>query len=129
MNHLAILCSTRERPKMRTLMHDIQTFCVERAMNVPSRATLYKLLPGLPVPAYRVGDLPQSVQDALYNQVPDALVPGHQVAYYCFNYGNSRAVSFAAGLPWLALYQAVRLPGYRKKSLGLALAVSAAIGV
>ena len=114
---------------MRTVMRDLQTFCNTRALGVPSRATLYKLLLGLPVPAYRVGDLPQPVQDALYNQDPDALVPGHQVAFYCFNYGNSAAVSFAAGLPWLALYQAVRLPGYRKKSLGLALAVSAAIGV
>lgn len=113
---------------MRTLMRDIQVFCNAHALSIPSRATLYKLLPGLPVPAYRAGDLPQSVQDALYNQDPDTLVPGHQVAFYCFNYGNSRAVSFAAGLPWLALYQAVRLPGYRKKSLGLALAVSAAIG-
>ena len=56
---------------------------------------------------------------ALYNLAPESEVPAHQVAFYCFNYGDLAAASFAAGLPWLALYQAARLPGWRARSRGL----------
>jgi hypothetical protein len=81
---------------------------------------------GLPVPTYRVGDLPAPVQDALYNLEPDSEVPAHQLAFYCVNYGDLEAVSFAAGLPWLAIYQALRMRGYRPKSRGLIEAVARA---
>ena len=65
----------------------------------------------------------------MYNLGPEAEVPGHQLAFYCFNYGDLPAVSFAAGLPWLALYQARRLPGYRARSRGLIDAVMRVRGV
>lgn len=76
-----------------------------------------------------MADLPPAVRDALYNLTADSEVPGHQVAFYCFNYGDSAAVSFAAGLPWLALYQAGRLPGFRPRSRGLFEAVMRARGL
>ena len=47
------------------------------------------------------------------------LVPGHQLAFYCFNYGTSDVMSFAAGLPWLDLYQAAHLRGWWPRSRGL----------
>jgi hypothetical protein len=50
-------------------------------------------------------------------------VPGHQLAFYCFNYGSLGAISYAAGLPWLDLYQARRMRGWRPRSFGLLLAV------
>jgi len=78
----------------------------------------------VPGPTWRVGDLPPAVRAALYNLAPESRVPGHQLAFSCFNYGDGRALSFAAGLPWLALYQALRLPGYRPKSRGLIEAVA-----
>jgi hypothetical protein len=50
-------------------------------------------------------------------------VPGHQLAFYCFDYGSLAAISFAAGLPWLDLYQARRMRGWRPRSFGLLAAV------
>ena len=78
----------------------------------------------LPGRTFRKQDLPPAAQAALYNLAPESDVPGHQVAFYCFNYGDLCAVSFAAGLPWLSLYQARRMPGHRRKSRGLLEAVS-----
>ena len=98
--------------------------CRSHGLEPPSRATVYKLLATLPTPVYRLAELPPAVRHALYNLIPDSQVPAHQVAFYCFNYGDLRAISFAAGLPWLALYQARRLPGYRSKSRGLLDAVA-----
>ena len=97
--------------------------CRSHGLEPPSRATVYKLLATLPTPVYRLAELPPAVQHALYNLAPDSQVPAHQVAFYCFNYGDLGAISFAAGLPWLALYQARRLPGHRSKSRGLLEAV------
>ncbi len=110
--------SGHERPRMRETIELIGECCRAKGLQPPSRATIYKLMVSLPGIAYRVGDLPDHVQDALYNLAPESRVPGRQVAYYCFNYGNLRAMSFAAGLPWLALYQALRLRGYHQKSRG-----------
>ena len=67
--------------------------------------------------------LPTPVVEALYNIAPDWRVPGHQLAFYCFNYGSLGAISFAAGLPWLDLYQARRMRGWRPRSFGLLSAV------
>ena len=103
---------------MRETIALIAKCCRSKGLKPPSRATIYKLMVSLPGIAYRVGDLPDYVQDALYNLAPESRVPGRQVAYYCFNYGDLRAMSFAAGLPWLALYQALRLRGYHQKSRG-----------
>jgi len=103
--------------------------CGEGGLGPPSRASVYKLLATLPTPTYRLRSLPAAVQDALYNLVPASVVPGHQLVFYCFNYGDLAAMSFAAGLPWLALYQALLLPGYRARSRGLLEAVARVRGI
>jgi hypothetical protein len=113
-----------DRPSMIDLLSQIGERCQSEGVRPLSRATLYKLLAALPTPRYRLAELPPAVRNALYNLVSESSVPGHQVAFYCFNYGDLAAVSFAAGLPWLALYQAQRLPGYRAKSRGLLEAVA-----
>ncbi len=105
---------------MTEALAEIGRRCRRARIQPPSRATVYKLLDTLPTPSYRVRDLPRPVREALYNLVPESLVPGHQLAFYCFNYGDLAAVSFASGLPWLALHQALRRPGWRPKSRGLA---------
>lgn len=104
---------------MREMLRSITQCCREKGCRPPSRATVYNLLPTLPGPSYLAGNLPGAVREALYNLDAGSVVPGRQVAFYCFNYGDLRAMSFAAGMPWLAIYQALRMPGYRKKSHGL----------
>ena len=111
---------------MSELLANLRRTCSKRGLKAPSRATTYKLLTRLPVPIYRVADLPGSVRDALYNLEPESEVPAHQLVFYCFNYGDLEAVSFAAGLPWLAIYQAQRLRGFRPRSRGLIEAVARA---
>ena len=114
---------------MTDLMRQLADRCRIEGLESPSRATLYKILAMLPTPRFRVADLRPAVRDALYNLVSGSDVPAHQLAFYCFNYGNVAAISFAAGLPWLALYQARRLPGFRAKSRGLLEAVARARGL
>jgi hypothetical protein len=114
---------------MAEVLNRIGERCRLEGLKPPSRATVYKLLDTLPAPTYRFSDLPPAAQDALYNLGPESDVPGHQVAFYCFNYGDLAAVSFAAGLPWLALHQALRLPGYRASSRGLIEAVARVRGI
>ena len=108
---------------MKDLLADLSVRCSTMQREAPSRATVYKLLESIPCPTRRKVDLPEAVQSALYNLTPESDVPLHQIAFYCFNYGDLRAVSFAAGLPWLALYQARRMRGHRPKSRGLLEAV------
>ena len=74
-------------------------------------------------PSYALAELPAAVRSALYNMAGDAVVPGAQLAFYCFNYGELAAVHFAAGMPWLPLYQANRMRGWRGRSRGLLRAV------
>ena len=114
---------------MAEVLARISERCRGEGLSPPSRATVYKLLATLPTPRYRLAELPPAVRGALYNLGPDSDVPAHQVAFYCFNYGDLGAISFAAGLPWLALYQAQRVPGYRAKSRGLLEAVARVRGV
>ncbi len=104
---------------MKDVLAELSVRSRKMQLEAPSRATVYKLLESLPCLTRRKVDLPEVVQSALYNLSPESDVPLHQVAFYCFNYGDLRAVSFAAGLPWLALYQARRLRGHRPKSRGL----------
>lgn len=114
---------------MTEVLKRVASRCRRARLAPPSRATVYKLLERLPTPAYRVAELPLPVQEALYNLGPASDVPAHQLAFYCFNYGDLAAVSFAASLPWLALHQALRMPGYRAKSRGLIQAVVLARGI
>lgn len=121
--------SGHERPRTRDLLTRIRACCSERGVKTPSRATVYKAMDKIPAPTYVVADLPPPVQAALYNLDAESRVPAHQVAFYCFNYGTLAAVSFAAGLPWLALHQARRMPGHRPKSRGLIDAVAQVRGI
>ena len=114
---------------MASVLRRVAQRCRDEGVPVPSRATLYKLVDRLPTATYRLADLPPAVQAALYNLGPDSEIPGHQLAFYCLNYGELAAVSFAAGLPWLALHQARKLPGFRLKSRGLLEAVALARGL
>jgi hypothetical protein len=112
-----------ERPHLPSLIGALKTFCHHKSLPCPSRASVYKLLDRIDGHSYRMSELPPAVRAALYNLGPDAIVPGHQVAFYCFNYGDLSAVSFASGMPWLDLRQAARLRGWRPKSRGLLEAV------
>lgn len=118
-----------DRPRIAELLSVVDRGCRRDGLKCPSRASIYKLLATLPTRTYRVAELPPAVRNALYNLTAESEVPGHQVAFYCFNYGDLAAVSFAAGLPWLALYQAGRLPGFRPRSRGLFEAVMRARGL
>jgi hypothetical protein len=69
------------------------------------------------------------VQNALYNLGEDALVPGHQLAFDAFNYGDLSALSFSATLPWVCLDRAAKLRGWRPRSLALLRAVMRAGGL
>jgi hypothetical protein len=118
--------SGRERPRTREMLDRIGRECRAAGLAPPARATIYKLMGRLPGPSRRAGDLPAPVRAALYNLAPESLVPERQIVFYCLNYGDLRAVSFAAGMPWLAIRQALRLPGFRERSHGLLEAIAIA---
>lgn len=121
--------SGQDRPSITAVLARLADYCRRRQLPAPSRATVYKLVATLPTATHCVAELPAPVQQALYNLVADSEVPAHQVVFYCFNYGDLAAMSFAAGLPWLALYQARLMPGFRGKCRGLLDAVAQARGV
>jgi hypothetical protein len=104
---------------MAAIQRHLAEWCASRDLRPPSRASLYNTLSRLPGHVFPIRSLPPHVQGALYNLGPDGEVPGHQLAFYCFNYGSLRAVSYAASLPWLDLYQAQHLRGWRPRSRGL----------
>ena len=108
-----------ERPSVRALMGELQRFCRRRRLGSPSRATIYNFMARCPPHEYPIRDLPDPVRAALYNLDLEGSVPGHQLAFYAFQYGDTRAASFAAGLPWLDLYQADRMRGWRPRTHGL----------
>jgi hypothetical protein len=87
---------------MAAALEEIAARCRRQRVKPPSRATVHNLLDTLPTRVYRVSDLPRPVREALYNLDADAGVPGHQLAFYAFNYGDLAAVSFASGLAWHA---------------------------
>lgn len=99
-----------------------------RGTKVPCRASIYNAFSRAIPPCFDKRSLPLSVQNALHN-VRDGDVPGQQVAFAAFNYGDERALSFAAGLPWSCLYQASRMRGFRPKSFALLRAVMAHRGI
>ena len=114
------------RPSVSGVMRSLRPFCKAKRFRVPSRATLYQLMKSVACPFYRVSRLPPHVLECLYNLAAATTVPGHQLAFYCFNYGSTQAVAFAAGLPWICLYQAGFVRGWRAKSRGLLDAVLSA---
>src|SRR5450756_2493620 len=108
-----------DRPAMAQIRHRLDVVCLEHGLRPPSRASLYSTLSRIPGHAYQVSLLPPHVRAALYNLSDDAEVPGHQLVFYCVNYGSFAVVSYAASLPWLDLYQASHLRGWRPRSRGL----------
>ena len=108
---------------MAALQRLVSERCLSAGLKPPARASLYNGLARLDGHIYTVATLPRPVVEALYNIAPDGRVPGHQLAFYCFNHGSLSAISYAAGLPWLDLYQARRMRGWRPRSFGLLQAV------
>lgn len=114
---------------MTTIQRRLAGVCARHGVKMPSRASLYNTLSRLEGHGYEVSELPAGVREGLYNLAADGSVPGHQLVFYCFNYGSVSTASYAAGLPWLDLYQAERLRGWRPRSLGLLRAVMAVRGL
>lgn len=104
-------------------MRELRQRCEAREQRCPSRATVYTFMRRDPGRSYEVERLPPAVRAALYNLSPAGHVPGAQLAFYCFNYGDLDAIHHASGLPWLPLYQAYRMRGWRPRSRGLLRAV------
>lgn len=112
-----------ERPRIHDVQAEVAEFCIRHCVGTPSRATIYNFIARCPPHEYAIGELPTYVREALYNLASTGKVPGHQLTFYAFQYGDLRAASFAAGLPWLDLYQADRMRGWRPHSHGLLRAV------
>ncbi len=120
---LSQLLSGYEKPPLAQVMQSLDEYCQKHGESAPSRATVYHFMAKTEIHSYRVADLPSAAKEALYNLGDVARVPGHQLAFYCFNYGSLAAIEFAAALPWIDLYQAYRTRGFRPKSRGLLAAV------
>lgn len=118
-----------DRPSMAALQRRIADVCAVEGLEPPARASLYNALSRIDGHAYAISALPSAVSDALYNLAPDGTVPGHQLAFACLNHGSLAATCFAAGLPWLDLYQAARLRGWRSRSRGLLRAIMRVRGI
>lgn len=97
----------------------INTRCKRAKLAVPARATLYRALTTILGHQYRIALLPSEVRATLFNLSDDGRVRGDQLVFHCLNYGGLKPMSFAAGLPWIDLYQAARKPGWRPKSRGV----------
>ncbi len=117
------------RPSMAALQRRVASTCAAAGLRVPSRASLYNAFAAIEGHSYAIQSLPPDVVSVLYNLSPTGTVPGRQLAFYCFNYGSLTAVSHGAGLPWLDLYQARRLRGWRPRSRGLLDAVMRVRGI
>jgi hypothetical protein len=118
-----------ERPLMKNVQARLNQLSRAEGLRPPARATLYNTLPRLSGHTYSISKLPAIVRQSLYNLAPDAVVPGHQLAFHCFNHGSLAAVCFGSGLPWIDLYQASRLRGWRPKSRGLLVAAMGVRGI
>ena len=69
-------------------MHRITVRCAATGAKPPVRASLYNALARIEGHTYAIADLPAPVAGALYNLAATGRVPGHQFAFYCFNYGS-----------------------------------------
>lgn len=123
------LLSGYERPKTAGLLRELRTRCAELGVTAPSRATVYNYIDSAPVPRLNIEALPAEVRSVLYNLDATTPVPSHQVAFRAFNEGGLRALSYAAGLPWLALHRARRLRGWRPRGLAVIEAVCRSRGI
>lgn len=124
---------------MASLGRELQQLSRRLGVAPPARGTLYNAIARAEPPMYSTRELPRAVREALYNSSAAdasasessavALVPGDQVVFYCFNYGDVRAISYGAGMPWLCLVRAATRRGFRPKSLALLRAVMAVRGL
>ncbi|MBP1635115.1 MAG: hypothetical protein H6Q10_1689 [Acidobacteria bacterium] len=114
---------------MAGLQQRVAVVCRAKRLRTPSRASLYSAFAAIEGHSYEIASLPPAVLELLYNLAPTGRVPGMQLAFYCLNYGSLAEVSYAAGLPWLDLYQARRLRGWRPRSRGLLDAVMRVRGI
>jgi hypothetical protein len=118
-----------DKPSMSAVERQLRAFCEGLGVKPIARASLYNAIERVSVPRFARRELPEAVQQALYNLgEPDGgegsdTVPADQVVFYAFNYGSATAISFASGLPWLCLQRAERRPGWRPKSRSLLSAV------
>jgi hypothetical protein len=126
---LESLLAGQERPPMRELLSQLAQRCQTLGATCPSRATVYAYLPNASGPTYQVQKLPEYARASLYNLDDHSVVSGRELAFYLFNHGDTRALSFAAGMPWLCLLQADRLRGFRPKSHALLRAVMRTRGI
>lgn len=128
---LGRLLSTQQRPEMTEVAKALAIFAQVGGHRAPSRATLYNALARVELPSYAWDALPSEVQRSLYNLEgaepssagASGTVKGDLLAFYAFNYGSPRAISYASGLPWLCLWRAERRSGWRPKSHALLVAV------
>jgi hypothetical protein len=123
------LLQGQDRPPVRTILEHLGRHCAALGLRSPARATIYQAMSQIPAKSHDLADLPRAAREALYNLPDEGKVPGHQLAFYCLNYGGLGAISYAAGLPWLALYQAGRMPGWRPRSKGLLEAIRRVRGI
>jgi hypothetical protein len=119
---LARILRGQERPRVTAVYTALRARAARLGLDPPARASIYNAMDRLEAPTFLKRDLPDAVQRVLHN-VADGLVPGHHVAFAAFNYGDERALSFAAGLPWICLHRAARMRGFRPKSRALLHAV------
>jgi hypothetical protein len=120
---LVRLLHGQDRPEIETLIGETRRRARSLKMKAPSRASIYNFMKRCPPHRYSIAGLPEPVRDALYNLPADGVVPGHQLAFYAFQHGDTRAMCFASGLPWIDLYLADGMRGWRERSHGLLRAV------
>jgi hypothetical protein len=129
MARLAKVLGAHERVPMRQVMAALAAPGRQRRRRSPSRAVIYQFMAHTPLHFFALQELPREVREALYNLAGETRVPAPQVVFYCFNHGTVSAMSFAAGLPWIDLYQAERMRGWRPASLALLRSVTRARGL
>jgi hypothetical protein len=109
----------RDRPSMGALQRQVADVCTDQGIRPPARASLYAAIGRIDGHVYAIAALPGAVSDTLYNLASDGTVPGPQLVFNCFNYGSVAAICYAAGLPWLDVFQASKLRGWRPRSRSL----------
>ena len=118
-----------DRPRISDLMRELKRYCIAHGERCPSRASLYNFAKNVQAHSYLPKDLQRELRDSLYNLAQDQPVPGHQLVFYALHNGNTAAICQAAALPWLDLYQASLLPGWRPRSRGLLRAIMRSRGI
>jgi hypothetical protein len=116
---LVRLLHGRDRPAIDSLLAETRARARALRIEAPSRASIYNFMKRCPPHRYAIASLPEPVRKALYNVDPEGTILGHQLAFYAFQHGDLRAACFAAGLPWIDLYLADGLRGWRERSHAL----------